>query len=98
MAEFDKEIAEALVNMAEAAEEKIEKETVEAYNNIESGVVGTYKKIEDGVVGTYKKIEDGFVGAYHKVEDFFVEKLFVRDGETVEDAKKRMIKKEDEEK
>lgn len=48
------------------------------------------KKIESGVVDGYKKIESGVVGTFNKVSDKFVEKLFARDGETVEEAKKRL--------
>ena len=53
-------------------------------------VVGAYKTIEEDVVGAYKKVEEGFVGAYKKVEDTFVEKFFAKEGESVEDAKKRL--------
>lgn len=49
-----------------------------------------YKKIEDGVVGGYKKIEDGVVEGFGKVSDKFVEKLFAREGESMEEAKKRL--------
>lgn len=49
-----------------------------------------YKKIEDGVVSGYKKIEDGVVEGFGKVSDKFVEKLFTKEGESVEDAKKRL--------
>lgn len=46
--------------------------------------------IEEGVVGGYKKIEDGVTGAFKKVEDGFVGKFLTHDGETVEDAEKRL--------
>lgn len=49
-----------------------------------------YKKIEDGVVNGYKKIENGAVEGFGKVSDAFVEKLFAKEGESVEDAKKRL--------
>ena len=48
------------------------------------------KKIESGVVDGYKKMETGVVGTFNKVSDKFVEKLFARDGETVEEAKQRL--------
>ena len=57
---------------------------------ISESVTEGYQKIEDGVVGGYKKIEDGVVDGFNKVSDKFVEKLFTKDGETVEDAKKRL--------
>ena len=55
-----------------------------------SKLVEGYKKIEDGVVEGYKKIETGVVDGFGKVTDKCVEKLFAKDGETVEDAKKRL--------
>lgn len=57
---------------------------------IKEAVVGGYKKIEEGVVGGYKKIEDGVVGGFGKVTDHFVEKFFAHEGESVEEAKKRL--------
>lgn len=51
-----------------------------------------YKKIEQGVVTGYKKIEDGVVEGFNKVVDKCVEKLFAKDGETVEEAKERLNK------
>ena len=49
-----------------------------------------YKKIEDGVVGGYKKIEEGVVEGFGKVSDKFIDVLFAKEGESVEDAKKRL--------
>lgn len=63
---------------------------VEANEKIAETVVGGYKKIEDGVVGGYKKIEKGAVDGFTKVMDTCVEKLFAKEGETVEEAKKRL--------
>ena len=63
---------------------------VEANEKIAEGVVKGYKKIEDGVVGGYKKIETGEVEGFGKVTDKCVEMLFAKDGESVEDAKKRL--------
>lgn len=70
--------------------EKIAGTVTDGYKKIGSGVVDGYKKIESGVVGGYKKMETGVVGTFNKVSDKFVEKLFARDGETVEEAKKRL--------
>lgn len=64
---------------------------INANKKIEEKVVGAYKVVESGVVGSYKKVEDGVVGTYKKVEDKFVETFFARDGESPEEAKKRMI-------
>ena len=53
-----------------------------------------YKKIEDGVVEGYKKIENGVVEGFNKVSDKFIDVLFTREGESVEDARKRLSEKE----
>ena len=63
---------------------------VEVNEKIAEVVVGSYKKIEDGVVNGYKKIEQGAVDSFTKVTDKCVEKMFAKDGETVEEAKKRL--------
>ena len=63
---------------------------VEANEKIAEGVVKGYKKIEEGVVEGYKKIETGVVEGFGKVTDKCVEKPFAKEGETVEDAKKRL--------
>lgn len=68
---------------------------VEANEKIAESVVKGYQKIEDGVVTGYKKIENGAVEGFEKVVDKCVEVLFARDGESVEDAKKRLNHKEE---
>ena len=70
--------------------EKIAETVTEGYKAIENGVVNGYKKIENGAVGGYKKIEKGAVDGFNKVTDKCVEKLFAKEGETVEEAKKRL--------
>lgn len=62
----------------------------ETNEKIAQAVAEGYKKIEDGVVSGYKKIEEGVVEGFEKVSDKFVEKLFTREGESVEDAKARL--------
>ena len=63
---------------------------VEANEKIAEKVVEGYKKIENGVVKGYKKIETGVVEGFEKVSDKCVEVLFTKEGESVEDAKKRL--------
>ena len=63
---------------------------VKENEKIAEAVVGGYKKIEDGVVGGYKKIEESVVDGFGKVTDHFVEKFFAHEGESVEEAKKRL--------
>ena len=65
---------------------------VEVNEKIAEGVTKGYKKIEEGVVGGYKKIEEGVVEGFNKVTDKCVEKLFGKDGETVEETKARLTK------
>ncbi len=63
-------------------------------DKIAQAVTSAYKKIENGVVGGYKRMENGAVAAFGKVMDKCVEVLFARQGETVEQAKARLNKKE----
>ena len=67
-----------------------EMDAEKAYKAIEEGVVSTYEKIETGVVSGYKKVERGAVSGFKKVSDKFVEIFFAREGESVEEAKKRL--------
>ena len=66
-------------------------------SKIADAVVEGYKKIEEGVVDGYKKMEDGVVEGFNKISDTCIEKLFAKDGETVEEAKERLAgRKKDE--
>ena len=62
---------------------------------ISNSVTQGYQKIEDGVVTSYKKIETGAGDGVGKVVDKCVEALFAKEGERVEDAKKRLNHKEE---
>ena len=66
----------------------------ETGEKIAEKVVEGYKKIENGVVEGDKKIENGVVEGFGKVTDKCVEVLFTKEGESVEDAKKRLSGKE----
>lgn len=55
-----------------------------------SKIVEANEKIAEKVVEGYKKIETGVVEGFEKVSDKCVEKLFAKEGESVEDAKKRL--------
>ena len=48
------------------------------------------EKMGETVTDGYKKIETGVVEGFAKVTDKCVEKLFAKEGESVEDAKKRL--------
>ena len=43
-----------------------------------------------GVTDGYKKVEKGVVEGYEKIEVAFIERFLTREGETVEDARKRL--------
>lgn len=55
-----------------------------------SKLVKANETIAEKVVGTYSRIEDTVVQAYTKIEDAFVDRYLTKDGESVEDAKKRL--------
>ncbi len=61
----------------------------------ENEVKSTLEKIETGVVDGYKKIEKGAVEGFNKVSDGAIKTLFSKDGESVEDTKKRLSGKKD---
>ena len=61
-----------------------------------SKIVEANKKIEKAVVGTYKNIEDSVVGGYKKVEDKFDDTFLKKDGETTEEARRRVAKQQKE--
>lgn len=63
---------------------------IEVNEKIAEGVAEGYKKIESGVVEGYQKLESGVVEGFNKVNDKIIEKVFAKEGETVEDAKKRL--------
>lgn len=66
----------------------------DANEKIAEGVVKGYKAIENGVVDGYKKIETGVIEGFGKVADKCVEVLFAKEGESVEEAKKRLSGKD----
>ena len=59
-------------------------------DKIMSKFVEVNENIAEKVVGGYKKIEEGVVEGFGKVTDKCVETLFAKEGESVEDAKKRL--------
>lgn len=61
----------------------------------ENEVKSTLEKIEKGVADGYKKIEKDAVEGFNKVSDGAIKTLFSKDGESVEDAKKRLSGKKD---
>lgn len=53
-------------------------------------IADAVEKIAQAVTQGYKKIENGAVGGFTRISDKCVEVLFTREGETVEEAKKRL--------
>lgn len=93
MASSENNQQKEITEMSKFAEtnEKITEAVVSGYKKIEEGVTGGYRKLEDGVVDGYKKMEKGAVDGFTKVTDKCVEKLFAKEGESVEEAKKRLL-------
>lgn len=60
-----------------------------------SKLVKANEKIAESVTGGFQKIQDAVVGGYTKIEDKFVDQYLTRDGESIEEAKVR-IKREQE--
>lgn len=59
-----------------------------------SKLIKANEKISENVISTYKKIENTFVDGYTKIEDTFVDRYLTKDGETIEEAKKRLKAKQ----
>lgn len=66
------------------------------YQKIEDGVVGGYNAIEKGVVSGYTAIQNGVVDGFTRISDAFVKKFLMRDNETLEEAKARIAREEEE--
>ena len=71
---------------------------VETNDKIADAVTKGYKKVEESVVKGYKAVEKGAVDGFNKVSDKCIEKIFAKEGESVEDAKKRLSGEESSEK
>ena len=77
---------EDMRNVSRAASNK----AGEVYETVKDAVVSGYKAIENAVTGGYKAIENGVVSGYRKIENAFVGRFLTKEGESVEDAKKRL--------
>ena len=55
-----------------------------------SRLVKANEKIAEKVTTAFGKIEDGVVDGYTKIEDAFVNRYLTKDGESVEEAKRRL--------
>ena len=66
----------------------------ETNDKIANAVTKGYKKVEEGVVKGYKAVEKSAVDGFNKVSDKCIEKIFAKEGESVEDAKKRLSRED----
>ena len=94
-ADMNEKIAETVVGGYKKIEDKFSEKFLTEDGTLKTGKVGEavvegYKKIEDGVVTGYKKIEEGVVSGFNKMNDKIIEKVFSKDGESVEDTKARL--------
>lgn len=55
-----------------------------------SKIVQANRVVAGHVTSGFQKLTDAVVGSYTKIEDLFVDRYLTRDGETVEQAKKRI--------
>lgn len=55
-----------------------------------SKLVKMNERIAENVTSGFNKISSKVVDGYTKIEDKFVDRYLTKDGETVEDAKKRL--------
>ena len=69
---------------------------VEANEKIAEDVTTGFQKIQDGVVNGYKKIENEVVNGFSKIEDSFISRYLLREGESLDEAKERLKREEQE--
>ena len=55
-----------------------------------SKLVKANQKIAESVVSGYHKIEEGGVSGFTRITDKFVDEFLTKEGESVEDAKRRL--------
>lgn len=60
-----------------------------------SKLVNANKKIEETVVGSYKKVEQTAVDTFSKISDKFVDAFLTKEGESVTDAKARLVQEQE---
>lgn len=92
-------LSESVIDGYQQIEDKFSEKFLNENGELKSGKIGeavteSFNKIENSVVESYKKIEAEVVESFGKVSDKFVEKFFAKEGESVEDAKKRLSDEE----
>ena len=93
-------VTKTVVDNYQKIENKFSEKFLEEDGSLKIGKIGEsvtegFQKIENGVVSGYKKTESGVVDGFEKVSDKFVEKLFTKEGETVQETKERLTSKKE---
>ena len=83
------------INIVEGASIVMSK-FVKVNEKIAEGVTKGFTGMCDGVVSGFNKMTEGVVRGYIAIEDKFVGAFLAREGESVEDAKKRLTGAEQE--
>lgn len=76
--------------------EKIENGVVNGVKEIAENACEFEKVAENIAVGTYKIIEETVVDGFTTISDAFIEKYLMKEGETLEEAKERINKEQEE--
>lgn len=101
LADMNEKIAKTVTEGYKKIEDKFTETFLEEDGSLKTGKIGEavtegFQKIEDGVVSGYKKIESGVVEGFEKVSDKVIDVLFAKEGESVEETKKRLSGENDE--
>lgn len=67
---------------------------VQANQRIAQGVTSGFQKISNSVVRGYQIIENGVVGRFTKLTDGFVDQFLTQSGESIPQAKVRLVQEE----
>ena len=65
-------------------------------NMAKSKIVKANEKIAEKVTAGFQKVSDTVVSGYLKIEDKFVDQYLTKEGESLEDAKVRLHKEQEE--
>ena len=65
---------------------------------MKSKIVEANEKIAEDVTRGFQKIQDGVVNGFSKIEDSFISRYLLREGESIEEAKERLEREDQERK
>ena len=63
---------------------------------MKSKTVEANEKIAEDVTTGFQKIQDGVVNKFSKIEDSFISRYLLREGESLDEAKERLKREEQE--